>query len=133
MHVCISGVAVDWLMIMMSRAELEAVKARRTGRPAGVTAATSKNVNKRYIILTYAVEFDRYSHTITLRSHHHARYGVYDNSVHYPLPLIGDDRPDTVKLQATIARIRTELHHAQAQQSSAGATEKVYTPHAHTM
>jgi hypothetical protein len=48
-----------------------------------------------------------------------------NNRVHYPLPLVFEERPDTQKLQATIARMRTELHQVQATQSTAPATEKV--------
>jgi len=44
--------------------------------------------NKRYLIMTYAVEYDR---------------------VHYPLPLAFQERPDPERLRATVAGLRAEL------------------------
>lgn len=44
--------------------------------------------NKRYLILTYAAEFDR---------------------VHYPLPLQFDEHPDPERLKATIRQLRAQL------------------------
>ena len=44
--------------------------------------------NKRYLILTYAAEFDR---------------------VHYPLPLMYEEYPDPEDLKRTIVRLRGAL------------------------
>jgi F0F1-type ATP synthase assembly protein I len=43
---------------LLTYADLEMLKARKTGRPPPNNGA--KNNNKRYVILTYVVEFDRY-------------------------------------------------------------------------
>lgn len=48
---------------------------------------STQNTNKRYIILTYCVEFDK---------------------VHYPLPLNFQEIPDLDSLKATIRRLRIE-------------------------
>ncbi len=50
--------------------------------------------NKRYLILTYAAEFDR---------------------VHYPLPLLHEDNPDPQRLRAVISSLRAELGALQQQ------------------
>jgi coiled-coil domain-containing protein 61 len=47
---------------------------------------------KRYLILTYASEFDR---------------------VHYPLPLTQEDSPDPERLKAVIQQLRQELQQQQ--------------------
>ena len=65
----------------------------------GQTAPKSTPNNKRYLILTYAAEFDR---------------------VHYPLPLIFEEHPDTAALQATIRRLRAELDARGAKGKGAG-------------
>lgn len=49
--------------------------------------------SKRYLILTYASEFDR---------------------VHYPLPLLADEQPDPARLKAVIASLRQQLAAVQA-------------------
>jgi len=54
--------------------------------PAGLSS-------KRYLILTYASEFDR---------------------VHYPLPLLPDEQPDPARLKAVIASLRQQLAAVQA-------------------
>jgi coiled-coil domain-containing protein 61 len=80
---------------LLTYQDLEMLKSRK--KPLGSTnsANTStmsttnpKLMNKRYLILTYAVEFDR---------------------VHYPLPLLYEETPDVETLQRTIVRLRTEL------------------------
>ena len=54
------------------------------GAPAGAPGGA----NKRYLIMTYAAEYDR---------------------VHYPLPLAFEARPDPESLRSTIAGLRAEL------------------------
>ena len=61
------------------------LKSRHTKLNQKFTKTTSRRNNKRYLILTYAVEFDR---------------------VHYPLPLTFDEHPTTDALQKTITRLR---------------------------
>ncbi|KAK3272671.1 Centrosomal protein CCDC61, partial [Cymbomonas tetramitiformis] len=71
--------------------DLEMLKSRkmRGGAAAPPPApASNRNNNKRYLILTYAAEFDR---------------------VHYPLPLMFEESPDPEALKATIRRLREEL------------------------
>jgi len=55
---------------------------------------------KRYLILTYAVEFDR---------------------VHYPLPLAFEAIPSADSMQRTISRLRRELVEQRAAAAGAGA------------
>lgn len=55
---------------------------------AGGAAGAPGGANKRYLIMTYAAEYDR---------------------VHYPLPLAFEARPDPERLRATIAGLRAEL------------------------
>ena len=54
----------------------------------GGAAGAPSGANKRYLIMTYAAEYDR---------------------VHYPLPLAFEARPDPERLRATIAGLRAEL------------------------
>ncbi|KAJ1478184.1 hypothetical protein T484DRAFT_1905047 [Baffinella frigidus] len=67
-----------------------------------VPTATKAN-NKRYLILTYAVEFDR---------------------VHYPLPLAHVDQPSAHELRDTILRLRAEIKRLSPSSSSAAAAVK---------
>lgn len=55
--------------------------------------STSGSASKRYLIMSYAAEWDR---------------------VHYPLPLAAQDPPKLVSLQRTIRRLRAEVSHWQA-------------------
>lgn len=75
--------------------DLEMLKNRKARKQPG-GAVNAKPNNKRYLILTYAVEFDR---------------------VHYPLPLQFVDIPDTDGLLKTIDRLRAELDAAQRGQA----------------
>jgi coiled-coil domain-containing protein 61 len=71
--------------------DLEMLKARKQKSNASSTAQSIdklKTNNKRYMILTYAVEFDK---------------------VHYPLPLNFEENPDVEALKATIRRLRNEI------------------------
>ena len=63
---------------LLTYADLEALKSKRAGAPPRA-APSSKTNNKRYLILTYAAEFDR---------------------VHYPLPLLHEDAPSADALRA---------------------------------
>lgn len=65
---------------VLTYADLEQLKARRgAGSPA--YASTLAPNNKRYLILTYAAEFDR---------------------VHYPLPLQFEEHPDPAHLKVSL-------------------------------
>ncbi|KAK9839702.1 hypothetical protein WJX81_007090 [Elliptochloris bilobata] len=75
------AVAVD----LLTYADLEALRARPATAGAG---APAHGASKRYLIMTYAVEYDR---------------------VHYPLPLAFEARPDPDRLRATVAGLRAEL------------------------
>jgi coiled-coil domain-containing protein 61 len=72
---------------LLTYSDLELLKSRKTGKPESSSAASKLN-NKRYLIMTYAVEYDR---------------------VHYPLPLSFEEAPDPANLKMTISRLRQEL------------------------
>jgi coiled-coil domain-containing protein 61 len=80
---------------LLTKADLEMLKARKTGRPVATLPSVQRNTTKRYVILTYIVEFDR---------------------VHYPLPLKYEATPDPAALQNTIRRLRRELEDSRSQQ-----------------
>jgi hypothetical protein len=61
-----------------------------SGGTSATSAATGPHAKKRYLILTYAGEFDR---------------------VHYPLPLAFEDAASVESMQRTIRRLRSELTH----------------------
>lgn len=73
--------------------DLQVLKTRKQGTAStpnqnSQSQNTSIINNKRYLILTYLVEFDK---------------------VHYPLPLNFNDSPDVESLKNTIRRLRTEI------------------------
>jgi len=83
---------------LLTYADLEQLRQRRLAAAggaqsaadaAGAAAVASANAssNKRYLILTYSGEFDR---------------------VHYPLPLLYDDKPDVNAMRLQIATLRRE-------------------------
>ncbi|OQS07446.1 viable flagellar protein number 3 [Thraustotheca clavata] len=78
---------------LLTYSDLELYRKRKLGKStladSGATSAHSNN--KRYLILTYAVEFDR---------------------VHYPLPLNYIDNPAPEVLQRTILRLKQSLAEA---------------------
>ena len=67
--------------------DLEMLKNRRSKQLSPSKSQIIKTNNKRYIILTYMVEFDK---------------------VHYPIPLNFEESPSIEVLQATIRRLRLE-------------------------
>ena len=83
---------------LLTFADLEELKSRRAAsasaaqKPAVPPAQPAQSglqpSNKRYLILTYAAEFDR---------------------VHYPLPLAYEDRPDPDRLKGLIRQLRLQL------------------------
>ena len=78
--------------------DLELLKAKKAAAAAGATNGgvprqqqqqlPASLASKRYLILTYASEFDR---------------------VHYPLPLLPDEQPDPSRFKAVIASLRQQL------------------------
>jgi hypothetical protein len=76
---------------------LKSKKARAQGQQPPPPPRALQANNKRYLILTYAAEFDR---------------------VHYPLPLLYEASPDPEHLKRVIRQLRAQLeqHRAQAQQ-----------------
>jgi len=86
---------------LLTPQDLELLKSKRAGAaPPGATAArpppAGGPAGKRYLILTYAGEFD---------------------TTHYPLPLAYDEHPDPARLKAIIRSLRD------AAGSAAGAAE----------
>ena len=81
---------------LLTYSDLEMLRSRQTRKPVNTAARPN---NKRYLILTYAVEFDR---------------------VHYPLPLAHVDEPPVHALNATIRRLREEIKQLQASGHSRG-------------
>lgn len=90
------SVALD----LLTYSDLESLRQRKTGNnvkttiPAGRTASLN---SKRYLILTYTVEFDR---------------------IHYPLPLPYMGKPDPRALQETIRQLRLEIKSLKQQTAS---------------
>ncbi|PNH10242.1 Coiled-coil domain-containing protein 61 [Tetrabaena socialis] len=72
------------------------LKSRKAGGQAPQPRTQPPN-NKRYLILTYAAEFDR---------------------VHYPLPLLYEDNPDPQHLKRIISQLRVEVEALQAEAGS---------------
>ncbi|XP_076164323.1 GPI ethanolamine phosphate transferase 1 isoform X2 [Ptiloglossa arizonensis] len=72
--------------------DLELLRARRFERNSCSSLSNTTN-NRRYLILTYTVEFDR---------------------IHYPLPLEYCGLPDPVILQSTIRRLQAEIEKLQS-------------------
>jgi coiled-coil domain-containing protein 61 len=65
-----------------------AASSKQNSNNSAINSATARVNTKRYLILTYAVEFDR---------------------VHYPLPLTHQDSASPEALQRTIQRLRKDL------------------------
>uniref|UniRef100_A0A383WMQ5 Coiled-coil domain-containing protein 61 n=1 Tax=Tetradesmus obliquus TaxID=3088 RepID=A0A383WMQ5_TETOB len=80
---------------LLTYQDLELLKSRKAAVAAGGAAAAASQQqrqlpvnNKRYLILTYASEFDR---------------------VHYPLPLLHEGQPDPQRLRGVIQQLRQQL------------------------
>ena len=83
---------------LLTYEDLESLKSR-AGAPSRASRAPTGN--KRYVILTYAAEFDR---------------------VHYPLPLLYEDNPDPKMMRETILKLRQEIHDLRARSVSSSST-----------
>ena len=76
---------------MLTYADLESLRQRKTGSVPKSAVPPGKTVSlnsKRYLIVTYTVEFDR---------------------IHYPLPLPYMGKPDPRALQETLRQQRAEI------------------------
>ena len=71
---------------LLSAQELDSLRVKRPGKLGALTARVGNN--KRYLILTYSVEFDK---------------------VHYPLPLIYEEREDPKHLKDTVIRLKAQV------------------------
>jgi coiled-coil domain-containing protein 61 len=88
-----SSVTLD----LMTFSDLEQLRSRQGHKPRQTQAKSGSHVtNKRYLILTYTVEFDR---------------------VHYPLQLPYVGKPDPVAQQTTIRKLQSELERLKRQLS----------------
>lgn len=79
---------------LLTYADLQMFQVRKRGSQDPPPEPNPKNKNKRYVILTYVVEFDR---------------------VHYPLPLVFESNPDPQILKNTIRRLRAEIEALKSQ------------------
>ncbi|XP_022328744.2 centrosomal protein CCDC61-like isoform X1 [Crassostrea virginica] len=85
---------------LLTFADLESLRQRKVGTATKTSIPANRTVSlnsKRYLILTYTVEFDR---------------------IHYPLPLPYMGKPDPRALQETIRQLREELKSLRHQQGS---------------
>ncbi|XP_013400080.1 coiled-coil domain-containing protein 61 isoform X2 [Lingula anatina] len=92
---------------LLTYSDLESLRQRKTGagpRPQAAGKTTTLG-NKRYLILTYTVEFDR---------------------IHYPLPLTYQGKPDPRILQESIREMRTEIKNLKQQSLSPGLKNREY-------
>ncbi|KAG2492361.1 hypothetical protein HYH03_009309 [Edaphochlamys debaryana] len=78
---------------LLTYQDLEVLKSRKAGGQAAPPRSQAPN-NKRYLIMTYAAEFDR---------------------VHYPLPLLYEENPDPQNLKRIISQLRSEVEALQAE------------------
>ena len=92
---------------LLTYGDLELLRSKRASAGGGTSAAAAaqppqpaaQHSNKRYLILTYAAEFDR---------------------VHYPMPLQFEEHPDPRRLRATIRTLRAQLATATLRGGGAG-------------
>ncbi|KAG2447714.1 hypothetical protein HYH02_007174 [Chlamydomonas schloesseri] len=81
---------------LLTYQDLEVLKSRKAGGQAPPPRTQPPN-NKRYLIMTYAAEFDR---------------------VHYPLPLLFEENPDPQHLKRIISQLRSEVEGLQVEAGS---------------
>ncbi|GFR50998.1 hypothetical protein Agub_g13324 [Astrephomene gubernaculifera] len=86
---------------LLTYQDLEVLKSRKTGGQAPPARTQAPN-NKRYLIMTYAAEFDR---------------------VHYPLPLLYEENPDPQHLKRIISQLRSEVEALQVEAGSRRGSE----------
>eukprot|EP00879_Flechtneria_rotunda_P015934 GHRR01016664.1.p1 GENE.GHRR01016664.1~~GHRR01016664.1.p1 ORF type:complete len:521 (+),score=205.06 GHRR01016664.1:133-1695(+) len=80
---------------LLTYQDLELLKSKKAANGIGAAAPPRQLPvsNKRYLILTYASEFDR---------------------VHYPLPLLEEEQPDPQRLKSVIKQLKQQLDDMQA-------------------
>jgi coiled-coil domain-containing protein 61 len=83
--------------------DLELLKARKLGTAPPHSNANTASSKKRYIILTYAAEFDR---------------------VHFPLPLAYEDVPNVDSLLRTIRQLRKQLREKESSRSEPSSVKE---------
>ena len=71
---------------LLSALELDNLRVKKPGKQGALTTRVGNN--KRYLILTYSVEFDK---------------------VHYPLPLTYEEREDQQHLKETVMRLKAQV------------------------
>lgn len=95
-------------MDLLTYQDLEALKSKKQQQGGAAAAAAAarplptSSASKRYLILTYASEFDR---------------------VHYPLPLTQEEGPDPGRLMEVIQKLRSEVARLQSS-GGGGASSK---------
>jgi coiled-coil domain-containing protein 61 len=96
---------------LLTYQDLELLKSKKNKGAAQQQARPMQTNNKRYLILTYAAEFDR---------------------VHYPLPLMFETNPDPERMRHIIKELRSQLedHKSHSQQATGGDVVLQYK-HAH--
>lgn len=88
---------------LLTYQDLELLKSKKAGGPDdGHAKVAVVNNTKRYLILTYAAEFDR---------------------VHYPLPLMYEDNPDPNRLKAIIKGLREQASSTTSSDARRGQQE----------
>ncbi|XP_014662634.1 PREDICTED: coiled-coil domain-containing protein 61-like isoform X2 [Priapulus caudatus] len=87
---------------LLTHADLETLRSRKVTVQSQGSSTRSVTKNKRYLILTYTVEFDR---------------------IHYPLPLTYQGNADPKRLQKTVQSLRTELKDLRQRHAAASALE----------
>jgi len=92
------SVSVD----ILTYTDLEMMKAQKRGAngvavrsTAAAASVNSRDLMKRYVILTYMSEFDK---------------------AHYPLPVLFEDQPNYPALRRTIARLRRKIADRESQE-----------------
>lgn len=86
---------------LLTYQDLELLKSRKAGGQAPPPRTQPPN-NKRYLIMTYAAEFDR---------------------VHYPLPLLYEEHPDPQHLKRIISQLRSEVEALQLEAGSRSGSQ----------
>ncbi len=94
LHTALTRASESVFIDLLTIQDLETLRARRQQRDDDVNTSTAPvssslaKSNKRFLILTYLVEFDR---------------------VHFPLPLRFEDEPAADALRRTVQRLRAQL------------------------
>ena len=85
---------------LLTYEDLESLKSRAGAMSSSGASKPMRSSNKRYVILTYAAEFDR---------------------VHYPLPLLQEE-PDPAVMREQVLKLRREVRALMLRARSSGST-----------